>query len=99
MVPSDAAAEVAVLPGMVEVVMSILASGVVAYPISAIIDMRRVGMSVFVAEVVMVFRRARHSMKWRRRVGWRCYGMARAAGVASAGMLSQCGYRCDESYS
>jgi hypothetical protein len=43
---TEAAAEAAVLPGMIEAEASIVASGIMAYPFAVVVDMRSLGMAV-----------------------------------------------------
>jgi hypothetical protein len=48
---AEATGEVAVLPGMVEVVVNIVMAGVVADPFAVGVNVRRVGMACLVVEV------------------------------------------------
>jgi hypothetical protein len=59
----------------------------------ALIDVRRVGVASPVAEVMVVLRRARYTVKRLRGACRRCAWVATAAG-----MLRECGDGCDESY-
>ena len=49
--PAEASGEVAVLPGMVEVVVNIVMAGVVADPFAVGVNVRRVGMVSLIVEV------------------------------------------------
>jgi len=50
----------AVFPGMVEVEAGIIASGVMADPLTVVMDVRRIGVSLFVASHGLGFGGARH---------------------------------------
>ena len=56
---TETAGEVAMLPGMVEMIVSVVASGVVADPSSAAIDVRRVRMARVIVEVTIFYGRVR----------------------------------------
>jgi len=49
MAAADAAAEAAMLEGMIEMVVSIIWPGVVADPLAVLVDVRRFGMAGFIA--------------------------------------------------
>jgi hypothetical protein len=90
--------EVAMLPGMVEVKVGIVAAGVVAYPIvMAMVDVNvgRVGVTALVAKIAMVFGWMRGAVKGRWGVGWRTWGWS---WMASSGTLRDCGQGSDEGY-
>jgi hypothetical protein len=74
MIRPEAAAEMPVLPGMIKVVVRVITASVVADPVTALVDVRGIGMAGMVGKVAMVFRRVRSSMKcrWsmRRWGGW-----------------------------
>jgi hypothetical protein len=82
---AEAAVEVAVLPGMVEMVVGVVAAGIVAYPV-VFVDVRGVGMAGMVDITTVggrgwtVIRFGAVSGGWMRR-------RSTAAGMASAGML------------
>ena len=88
---TEAGGEVAVLPGVVEVVVGIVAAGVVADP-AALIDVGVVGVSGGVVEVAVIGR-VGSAVEGLRAVGWGCVrGGPSAVGVASFLMLlGHCG--------
>ena len=57
MVATEAAGEVSVLPGMIEVVVGIIAAGVVADPLAVGVNVRNIGVPRFVVEMAVVLRR------------------------------------------
>src|SRR5215467_1387879 len=56
---ADAAGEAAVFPGMVEVKAGIVAAGIVADPLTVVMDVRRFGMALLIAECRVSFGRMR----------------------------------------
>ena len=54
---ADAAGEAAVFPGMVEVKAGIVAAGIVADPLTVVMDVRRFGMALLIAECRVSFGR------------------------------------------
>jgi len=53
---AEAAAETAMLPGMIEMVVGIIAAGVVADPLAIVVNVRGFGMALFVGIVAGLFR-------------------------------------------
>jgi hypothetical protein len=53
------AGEVAMLPRVIQMVVGIVGAGVMAYPLSAPIDVGSIGMSLFLAEVAVFLGRMR----------------------------------------
>jgi hypothetical protein len=51
----ETAGEVAMLPRMIKVVMSVIAAGIMAHPFSAAVHVRSIGMPFPVAEVAILF--------------------------------------------
>ena len=93
---AEARSEVAVLPGMVEVVMRIAGAGVVAYPM-LLIDMGCVGVAGLVNEVAVFLRCGRCAVEGFGTVHGS--GMFAACGMASALVLRRHGKskeRCDD---
>jgi hypothetical protein len=76
---AEAAGEVAVLPGMIEVIVNVVASGVVADPFAVGVNVRRVGMAGMIVE--MLRRGVRRARRRRTVLG----------NVAYAGMLREGG--------
>jgi hypothetical protein len=56
---TEAALEAAVLPRMIEMVMRVATAGVVAYPLSTVVDVGSIGMSFLVVEVATLLGRMR----------------------------------------
>ena len=84
---TEAAGEVAVLLGVVEVETGVVATVVVAYPVAVVFDVGGVGVSGGVGEVVVVGRAGR-AVEGLRATGWGCvWGGPSTVGVGSALML------------
>jgi hypothetical protein len=61
MMRPEAAAEVAVLPGMIQVIVDVVATGVMPDPLSIGMDMRLLGMPRLIAVVTVLRRRMRRA--------------------------------------
>ena len=59
MAAPETAGEATMLPGMIQMVMSVVAAGIMAYPLSATIHVRSIGVSFFFVEVAIFLGRMR----------------------------------------